>query len=259
MAVSSTAQHTSRKEIVSRSSTSLQTLFLTTMDTSTNKRNSLVYKVFPSALIPLSANPLPKSPSTLKLLIIHNMHMTYDDLVSILQASPSLTELRLFGTDFIGRRSAGLSQHTGVAHFSLWTSNTVESNHGSTAHSTPSSSSSSSSSIFAYFPPLDAFTSPAFDPIQRSPSRKSRTKSHNTAPIHKSIDLWRAGCERLRQEVEDEEMEEVEKETKRPRTPDAAMRLDGMDFPIEARIARHLLKLEKLENVWLGHKTWTLT
>lgn len=30
------------------------------------------------------------------------------------------------------------------------------------------------------------------------------------------------------------------------------------DNSIEGRVARHLLKFEKLSSVWLGYRTWTL-
>ncbi|KAG0061233.1 hypothetical protein BGZ89_011628 [Linnemannia elongata] len=71
--------------------------------------------------------------------------------------------------------------------------------------------------------------------------------------IQKAIVLWRAGCKRRYQEEEDKEMEGFEEETKR------AMRLNGMDSSIEARVARHLLKFEHLDDVWLGYKSWTST
>ncbi|KAK3845514.1 MAG: hypothetical protein J3R72DRAFT_435962 [Linnemannia gamsii] len=62
--------------------------------------------------------------------------------------------------------------------------------------------------------------------------------------IVKAIALWRKGCWRRWQEqagvlVRDEG------------------RLDKTDISIEARVARHLLKFDKLWRVWLGYQTWT--
>lgn len=54
-------------------------------------------------------------------------------------------------------------------------------------------------------------------------------------------------------------MEEIEEEINGSRIPGEVMRLDGMDLSIEARVARHLLKFEQLEVVWLGYKTWRPT
>lgn len=60
--------------------------------------------------------------------------------------------------------------------------------------------------------------------------------------ILKAIELWRAGCRRRSQEKAGTMMVKEE---------------DVMDMPIEARVARHLLKFERLSSVWLGYKTWT--
>ena len=61
---------------------------------------------------------------------------------------------------------------------------------------------------------------------------------------NKTIALWKAGCRKRRQEnagtlvaAEDEEEE--------------------TDMPIEARVARHLLKFDKLWLVWLRYQKWT--
>ncbi|KAG0374022.1 hypothetical protein BGX24_010941 [Mortierella sp. AD032] len=62
--------------------------------------------------------------------------------------------------------------------------------------------------------------------------------------IVKAIELWRKGCWRRWQEqagvlVRDEG------------------RLDKTDISIEACVARHLLRFDKLWRVWLGYQTWT--
>lgn len=59
--------------------------------------------------------------------------------------------------------------------------------------------------------------------------------------ILKAIELWRAECRRRRKEKAATVME---------------MEEDVTDLSIEARVARHLLKFEKLSSVWLGYKTW---
>lgn len=61
--------------------------------------------------------------------------------------------------------------------------------------------------------------------------------------ILRAIALWRMGCRRRLQKksgisVTAEEQEEI-------------------DRSIEARVARHLLKFDKLSEVWLGYQTWT--
>lgn len=377
--LSVTAQIASGKEIVSRSITSLQTLCLIANSTN-EQRDSLIWQVFTSILTPLSANPPPKSPSSLRLLIILNMNLSHDDLVTILQASPSLKELRLFGTDVIGRRSTELFQHTGVTHFSFWSSNNVESDHDSTAHSTSSSSSSSSSSpsIFAYFPSLECLqvdscrsnTTFTFEEIKnqvlqhcpnltgfrlrhggsgdivtrycrdigRAISELTFRYDHLSTDSIAAILLHRAtlrrvaaidiytnmnfeadevaqlvrpsgayngsaqfiprSCPRLEElnlYVHEMDMDEVEKEEwvckelksvrlriKGLCTKEDIVRTialwrrgcwrrwqekagnhvaiedeDEADFSIEARVARHLLKFEKLWSVWLGYQTWT--
>ncbi|KAF8947963.1 hypothetical protein BGZ47_007101 [Haplosporangium gracile] len=78
-------------------------------------------------------------------------------------------------------------------------------------------------------------------------SLRIRIKGLNTKEkILKAIALWRKGCWRGWQEkagtlVEKEEQEEQ----------------DGTELSIEARVARHLLKFDKLWWVWLGYQTWT--
>ncbi|KAF9134233.1 hypothetical protein BGW39_007704 [Mortierella sp. 14UC] len=62
--------------------------------------------------------------------------------------------------------------------------------------------------------------------------------------IVRTIGLWRAGCRRRWQE---KAMGFPEPETKEDKT----------DNSIEARVAHHLLKFDKLLSVWLGYKTWT--
>ncbi|OAQ24433.1 hypothetical protein K457DRAFT_129781 [Linnemannia elongata AG-77] len=62
--------------------------------------------------------------------------------------------------------------------------------------------------------------------------------------ILEAIALWRQGCWRRRQE-----------EAGAPITLEEE-RDDQMDLSIEARVAHHLLKLEKLRSVWLGCQTW---
>ncbi|KAK3838237.1 MAG: hypothetical protein J3R72DRAFT_448757 [Linnemannia gamsii] len=64
--------------------------------------------------------------------------------------------------------------------------------------------------------------------------------------ILKAIALWRAGCWRRRQEQATGIKAAVEEEE----------RLKA-DQSIEARVARHLLKFEHLQWVWLGFQTWT--
>ncbi|KAG9069394.1 hypothetical protein KI688_010296 [Linnemannia hyalina] len=62
--------------------------------------------------------------------------------------------------------------------------------------------------------------------------------------ILEAIALWRKGCWRRRQEEAGALMTSEEEQ------------YDQMDISIEARVARHLLKLENLRLVWLGCQTW---
>ncbi|KAK3838238.1 MAG: hypothetical protein J3R72DRAFT_448758 [Linnemannia gamsii] len=65
--------------------------------------------------------------------------------------------------------------------------------------------------------------------------------------ILRAIALWRAGCWRRRQEratgIKAAAVEEKQLEA---------------DHSIEARVARHLLKFEQLQLIWLGYQMWTL-
>ncbi|KAF9930117.1 hypothetical protein FBU30_000867 [Linnemannia zychae] len=73
--------------------------------------------------------------------------------------------------------------------------------------------------------------------------------------IKRAIDLWRNGVrEQWRKQAKEEnknlrEKHEEDKEVKKE---------ESLDTSIEARVARHLLKLEKLEEVWLGGQTCKL-
>ncbi|KAF9908943.1 hypothetical protein EC991_009243 [Linnemannia zychae] len=62
--------------------------------------------------------------------------------------------------------------------------------------------------------------------------------------ILRAVALWRAGCWRRWQEKAGRSMEDDRK-------------LDETDMSIEARVARHLIKFEKLRWIWLGYQTWT--
>ncbi|KAG9069443.1 hypothetical protein KI688_010345 [Linnemannia hyalina] len=57
----------------------------------------------------------------------------------------------------------------------------------------------------------------------------------------RTIALWRAGCKEQRQEKAAE---------------DIVMAGDETNISIEVRVARHLLKFEKLSSVWLGYQVW---
>ncbi|KAG0061485.1 hypothetical protein BGZ89_011408 [Linnemannia elongata] len=74
---------------------------------------------------------------------------------------------------------------------------------------------------------------------------RMRIKGLDTAEkILKVIALWRKGCWRRWQKKAGTLMATSEKE-------------DETDMSIEARVARHLLKFDRLWTVWLGYQTWT--
>ncbi|KAF9930122.1 hypothetical protein FBU30_000872 [Linnemannia zychae] len=74
--------------------------------------------------------------------------------------------------------------------------------------------------------------------------------------IIKTIELWRTGCrERWRQQsMESNENDEIKKRKEN----DKFKEQDVLDTSIETRVARHLLKFEKLQDVWLGYQKWRL-
>ncbi|KAF9131357.1 hypothetical protein BGW39_001865, partial [Mortierella sp. 14UC] len=76
-----------------------------------------------------------------------------------------------------------------------------------------------------------------------------RFKDLNTKEtILRAIALWRAGCwRRWQQQATEAKAEAAVKEEEQLRT----------DQSVEARVARHLLKFEKLQWVWLGYQMWT--
>ncbi|KAG0364358.1 hypothetical protein BGX24_004646 [Mortierella sp. AD032] len=71
--------------------------------------------------------------------------------------------------------------------------------------------------------------------------------------IKKAIALWRKGCWRKRQAKTTTTTTTTTKDSVALLLVDQQ---DAVDYPIEARVARHLLKFEKLEAVWLGYQTW---
>ncbi|KAF9120934.1 hypothetical protein BGW39_010977 [Mortierella sp. 14UC] len=79
-----------------------------------------------------------------------------------------------------------------------------------------------------------------------------RVKGLNTKErIFKAIALWRKGCWRRRR------VKAVETTTIGGSMELLVDQQDMLDYPLEARVARHLLKFQKLENVWLGYQTWS--
>ncbi|KAF9134226.1 hypothetical protein BGW39_007697 [Mortierella sp. 14UC] len=108
----SALQHVRAYEIVHRNNTRLQHLYLYAISASTNKHKTLSHYIFSPALVP-SFVPSATSPSTLKLLSISNMCLTYDGLVTILQGCPRLTEMTFSSMDIIGPPAQSF-QHTGI-------------------------------------------------------------------------------------------------------------------------------------------------
>ncbi|KAF9120913.1 hypothetical protein BGX30_002888 [Mortierella sp. GBA39] len=95
---------------------------------------------------------------------------------------------------------------------------------------------------------------------------RTRIKGLDTKErIMRTIDLWRAGWRKRVQARRRQSSisllngngnvnaKDLNKFWNRMAT---AMALVDNDYSIEARVAHHLLQFEKLENVWLGYKTW---
>ncbi|KAG0209839.1 hypothetical protein BGX33_005296 [Mortierella sp. NVP41] len=77
-------------------------------------------------------------------------------------------------------------------------------------------------------------------------SLRVRVKGLDTKDkILKAVALWRAGCRRRWQEEVAEGFVVMDVEQ------------NETDLSIEARVARYLVKFDKLEKVWLGYQTWT--
>ncbi|KAF9922116.1 hypothetical protein FBU30_007805 [Linnemannia zychae] len=79
--------------------------------------------------------------------------------------------------------------------------------------------------------------------------------------IMRAIELWRSGAREWRrtQAMESRGMKttEVDKEKEKDSNKEAK-ELENIDTSIEARVARHLLKFKKLQQVWLGYQIWYL-
>jgi len=75
--------------------------------------------------------------------------------------------------------------------------------------------------------------------------------------ILRTIALWRAGCWRRWQDKAQSNAEDPPAADADAAVKDVDEQDDPLDFSLEARVARHLLKFEKLWWVWLGYQTWT--
>ncbi|KAG0069880.1 hypothetical protein BGZ90_012836 [Linnemannia elongata] len=107
-------QHVRAYEIVFRNNHSLEDLYLTAINSTVSKQDSIAHYVSTSALIPSLGSPPP--PSKLRKLKIQNMCVTHDSLAFILQGCPRLSELRLVYTDVIDTPTQFI-QHAGVKVF----------------------------------------------------------------------------------------------------------------------------------------------
>ncbi|KAF9922115.1 hypothetical protein FBU30_007804 [Linnemannia zychae] len=83
--------------------------------------------------------------------------------------------------------------------------------------------------------------------------------------IRRVIEMWRSGSrERWRKEaIESKKTMAIEKDCTKEekqgvKKDEGSNEHEDIDTSIEARVARHLLKFEKLKTVWLGCQTWTL-
>ncbi|KAG0064104.1 hypothetical protein BGZ89_009368 [Linnemannia elongata] len=142
----SVLHHEYAYEIVSRNSASLQDIHLYAATVPANKRNSLAHFVSVPALIPFSAASLEvtESSSVLRSLTLSNLCLTGSGFMSILLASPLLSELRLLGTDVVGIPNWSF-RHAGVKVFVSWLKNIIRSE---------AESSVDGASLLAYFPAL---------------------------------------------------------------------------------------------------------
>ncbi|KAG0070446.1 hypothetical protein BGZ89_000689 [Linnemannia elongata] len=111
-AAASVMHHIRTYEIVSRSIPSLESLRLTAASESVNGEASLTHFVSASSLIPFSS-PLLGVASCLTSLRIERLYLTREGLMSILQASPELVDLKLIRTVIVGSARQTI-RHPGV-------------------------------------------------------------------------------------------------------------------------------------------------
>lgn len=143
----SVLQHEYAYEVVSRNSASLQNIHLYAATVPANKRSSLAHFVSVPALIPFSAASLEVTDSTsvLRSLTLSSLCLTGSGFMSILLASPLLSELRLLSTDVVGIPNWSF-RHSGVKVFASWLKNIIRSE---------AEISVDGVSLLAYFPALE--------------------------------------------------------------------------------------------------------
>ncbi|KAK3845410.1 MAG: hypothetical protein J3R72DRAFT_418446 [Linnemannia gamsii] len=150
-------QHEYAYEVVSRNNVCLQELDLYAATTpETSKWYSMIHYVSVPALVQFTGasssfllgqggGPIT---SKLKTLTLTYLCLTQHGLVAILQASPSLTELRLVGTDIVGRSKRSF-RHSGVTVLATWLKNIIQTD-------TDHVEDYDGPSLLAYFPSLQA-------------------------------------------------------------------------------------------------------
>ncbi|KAG0373723.1 hypothetical protein BGX24_011332, partial [Mortierella sp. AD032] len=109
----STWQYMRAYEIIARNITSLHALDVSAMYISPNKLRFSNYRVSTWAFATSSSALQARPSSILETLDLRNLWLTYDDLATILEASPRLSKLRLIHTDVVGT-STRFFQHPGV-------------------------------------------------------------------------------------------------------------------------------------------------
>ncbi|KAF8949137.1 hypothetical protein BGZ47_010640 [Haplosporangium gracile] len=212
----SVMHHIRAYEIVSGIKPKLEYLRLFAASESANGQASLAHFVSASPLITFSS-PLLRIASKLTVLRIERLYLTREGLMSILQASPELNKLTLISTVLVGSARQSI-QHPGVK--------TLAAGIKCLFHGDPTPG--KNFQRFQFLRPRSRRTWPGLDTKESIPE---------------AIALWRKECWRRRQKETGILMAAEEQE-------------DQMDLSIVARVARHLLKFEKLRSVWLGYQTW---
>ncbi|KAF9124062.1 hypothetical protein BGW39_008502 [Mortierella sp. 14UC] len=110
----STIHHLNAYQIVTRNNTSIQDLELFSQKYLFREPDAPTHHVSVAAFIPFPGTPLGKLSSVLDTLELTELWLTHDEFLTILEASPNLSKLRLYHTQIVGSPTRSF-QHPGVS------------------------------------------------------------------------------------------------------------------------------------------------
>ncbi|KAK3838204.1 MAG: hypothetical protein J3R72DRAFT_183818, partial [Linnemannia gamsii] len=169
-------QHGHAFQIVTRNNASLQVVRVSASYTRPDKINNANYHVSVPAFLP-SPSAFPVRPSsTIETLEFVIMWMTHDDLMTILEASPRLSKLKLVHTDVVGTPTR-FFQHTGVTVLST----SLKSIFPDVPTGLPS--------LLSYFPNLTTLHTWHWDSSAMTPSARIKKDFERYCPLLKQFKL----------------------------------------------------------------------